>query len=133
MANAGPDPANAPQLVDTLPAGLTFVSLTQDTGPTFATSTPGPGQGGTVGMSSSLLAPGESAQFTLEVMIEPTTADQTVIPNTATFSSPTGEPDPANNTSSVATTVTGLVADLAVELSGPATAAPQARSATRSR
>ena len=101
------------------------MSLTQDAGPSFAASTPGPGQGGTVGLSRSPLASGESAQFTLQVMIDPTTADQTEITNTLTFSSPTGDPDPANNASSAATTVAGLVADLAVASSGPATALPQ--------
>ena len=125
VINAGPDDANSVQLVDTLPAGLKFVSLTQDAGPSFAASTPGQGQGGTVGLSSSLLASGASAQFTLEVMIDPTTADQTEITNTMTFSSPTGDPDPANNASSAATVVTGLVADLALASSGPATALPQ--------
>ena len=124
VANSGPDDANSVQLVDTLPTGLTFVSLTQDTGPSFVASTPAPGQGGTVGLARSPLAAGASAQFTLQVTIDPTTADQTVMTNTATFSSPTGDPDPAGNASSAATAVTGLVADLAVQSSGPATALP---------
>jgi uncharacterized repeat protein (TIGR01451 family) len=125
VANAGPDDANSVQLVDTLPAGLTFVSLIQDTGPAFVASTPGLGQGGTVGVSRSPFASGATAQFTLQVVVDPTTADETAITNTATFSSPTGDPDPVNNASSAVTPVTGLVADLAVASSGPATATTQ--------
>lgn len=124
VVNLGPDNANSAQLIDTLPAGMTFVSLTQDSGPSFAPSTPGVGQGGTVHLSRSELAAGESAQFTLRVAIDPRTADGAEITDTASLSSPTGDPNPANNESSDATTVEGLVADLKVQSTGPASAAP---------
>ena len=124
VANLGPDDANSAQLIDTLPAGMTFVSLTQDSGPSFSSSTPGVGQGGTVALSRSVLASGASAQFTLRVAIDPRTGDGVVITNTASLSSPTGEPNPANNEASDATTVVGLVANLKVQSIGPATAAP---------
>jgi uncharacterized repeat protein (TIGR01451 family) len=124
VTNLGPDDANSAQLIDTLPAGMTFVSLIQDSGPSFSPSTPGVGQGGTVALSRSVLASGESAQFTLRVAIDPRTADGAEITNTASLSSPTGDPNPANNESSDATTVEGLAADLEVQSTGPATAAP---------
>jgi uncharacterized repeat protein (TIGR01451 family) len=124
VANLGPDSANSAQLIDTLPAGMTFVSLTQVSGPPFTPSTPGVGQGGTVSESRSPFASGESAQFTLRVAIDPRTPDGAEITNTAILSSPTGDPNPANNGSSRATTIDGLVADLNVQSTGPAAAAP---------
>jgi uncharacterized repeat protein (TIGR01451 family) len=124
VANLGPDEANSVQVLNTLPAGLTFVSLTQTSGPAFAASTPGLGQGGTVSLSRSPLASGTSAQFTLELASDPKTADGTVYTDTASVSSPTGDPNEANNSASAPTTVTGLDADLAVTATGPATAKP---------
>ena len=40
LQNGGPDPADTTSLTDMLPGDLTFVSLTQTSGPTFACSTP---------------------------------------------------------------------------------------------
>src|SRR3954470_18912687 len=41
--NFGPDQATSATLTDNLPAGVTFVSFTQDSGPTWSCSTPQPG------------------------------------------------------------------------------------------
>jgi uncharacterized repeat protein (TIGR01451 family) len=125
VTNAGPDAAVSAQVIDTLPAGLTFVSATQTAGPAFALSTPAAGQGGTVGMSIEGFASGATAQFTLEVASDPRAADGTVLTNTVSVSSPTGDPDPANNAGSALSTVAGLVADLELQSLGPATTRPR--------
>jgi uncharacterized repeat protein (TIGR01451 family) len=103
IANAGPDAAGTATLTDALPSHTTFVSLTQDTGPTFGTSTPAAGQGGTVTASTASLASGASATFTLVVSVDPSTPDGTTIANTATASSETGDPDSTNNSRSAST------------------------------
>jgi uncharacterized repeat protein (TIGR01451 family) len=124
VTNDGPDAALSVQVVDTLPAGLTFLSLTQASGPAFALSAPGVGQSGTVGMSIGVLTSGASAQFALAVASDPRTADGTELADTAAVSAPTGDPDPADNADSATTEVTGLAADLEVRSSGPATTGP---------
>ena len=45
-SNLGPDPADTATLTDAVPAGATFVSLSQDSGPAFLCSTPAAGAGG---------------------------------------------------------------------------------------
>jgi uncharacterized repeat protein (TIGR01451 family) len=111
-----------PELSDELPAGTTFVSLTQTAGPSLACVTPAAGSGGTVDCSTDQLAPRAAAKFTLVVKADPSLAAGSTISNTATVSS-TGDIDSANNEATAQTTVT-TSADLGVtNAAGPATVA----------
>jgi len=79
VANAGPDAADSVAIADTLPAGVTFVSLIQNTGPVFICSTPPAGAGGSVNCTDAVpFASGASAQFTLTATFDPTLAGATV-------------------------------------------------------
>jgi uncharacterized repeat protein (TIGR01451 family) len=110
VANNGPSSAASVTLTDTLPAGTTFVSLTSPGG--WSSTTPAVGGTGTVTSTLASLAPGPSV-FTLVVNVGNAVAPGTVLSDTATVSSATTDPTPANN-SSTATTTVNAQADLAV-------------------
>ena len=122
VANAGPSNAAAATLTDTLPAGATFVSLTQTSGPVFSCSTPAVGSGGTVNCGSASFAAGATAGFSLVATAPAAAPNGTVLSNTATISSTTADPNGGNNSSTAATTLS-VSADLAVTKSGPASIA----------
>jgi uncharacterized repeat protein (TIGR01451 family) len=109
--NAGPSDAVAVSVTDTLPAGVTFVSAT-GTGWTCTNV-------GNVSVTCTVatLATGAVAPAITVVVTAPAQAGS--LSNTASVSSTTADPNPANNTSSVATTVTAS-ADLALVKTGPA-------------
>ena len=119
VTNNGPSAATSVTLSDTLPAGTTFVSIAQSSGPVFNCTTPAVGAGGTVTCTIASLAAAATANFTLTVNVGNSAGNS--ISNTATVSSPTSDPTPANNS---ATAVIGTVTtvDLAVTKSGPASA-----------
>jgi uncharacterized repeat protein (TIGR01451 family) len=118
--NSGPDAADSFSLTDTLPGTMTFVSLTQDSGPAFTCTTPSAGSGGTVSCSILSLAAGATATFTLTGHIPPATPSGTSFTNIAHVLSTTTDLDPDNNSSQ--TIVIIVTSDLAVTKSGPATA-----------
>lgn len=119
--NAGPDAADSFSLTDTLPGTMTFVSIAQNSGPTFdCSSHPSVGSGGTITCTIASLAPGATATFTLTGHIPPGTASGTTFTNTANVSSKTTDPDPDNNSSLFNLVVTS--SDLAITKTGPATA-----------
>jgi uncharacterized repeat protein (TIGR01451 family) len=105
ITNNGPDVAANASWSDTLPAGTTFVSLPAVAG---WTCTPG----ATVSCSNPSFAVG-SAVFTLTVHIDPNVAAGTVLSNTATTTSATGEGNAGDETATATTTVT-TSADLSV-------------------
>ena len=109
VSNGGPDIAMNVVMNDPLPAGTTFISLLQNSGPTATCSTPGAGANGTVTCGIPQLNSGASAQFTLVVSV----GNVTSITNTASVTTDSFDTNTANNTSSVTTTVTPS-ADLAV-------------------
>jgi len=113
--NAGPSTAANVAWSDILPAGTTFVSETQNTGPLFSCTT-----GATVTCSIATFAPGAAATFTVVVAVPPATPLGTVITNTATITSTTTDANGGNNSSTTTTTVS-TVADLSVTKTGPAT------------
>jgi uncharacterized repeat protein (TIGR01451 family) len=104
VSNAGPASAAAVALNDTLPPFATFVSLTQNSGPTFNCVTPAVGSSGTVTCTAATLAPGASANFSLVVAFE--LAATGPISNTATVSSTTADAAPGNNSSTTSLTAT---------------------------
>jgi uncharacterized repeat protein (TIGR01451 family) len=117
VLNIGPSAANNVVWTDTVPAVTTFVSLTQNTGPTFTCTT-----GATINCSLASLASGAGATFTLVVSTSPATASGTVLSNTANVSTTTPDNGGGNNTSTVTTTVT-TQADVSIVKSGAAAAA----------
>ena len=112
IANNGPSDAVNVSVTDTLPAGVTFVSVSgagwicSNTGNVSATCT------------RAALATGATAPVITLVVTAP--AQVATLTNSSTVSSTTADPNPANNTSSVTTGVTGS-ADLAITKTGPAT------------
>ncbi len=105
VTNGGPDVASAVSWSDTLPAGTTFVSLPAVAGWSCST-------GATVSCSNPSFAVG-SAVFTLTVAVDPAVVAGTVLSNTVTVTSTTGDPDSAD-LSATATTTVGASADLSV-------------------
>jgi uncharacterized repeat protein (TIGR01451 family) len=115
VSNGGPDAADTTVLSDTLPAGTTFVSLVQNSGPSANCVAPAVGTGGTVTCTFPLpLSSGATAQFTLTVVA---TASVT---NTATVSTSGFDTNNTNDSSSASTTITPL-ADLSVTKTGSTT------------
>lgn len=104
VANAGPDPAANAQLTDTLPAGMTFVSLTQESGMSWNCPTPAVGAGGAVTCANPTMGAGQSATFTLVAHVESNVPSGAVLSNVASVSS-TSDPNEENDTSTVTTTI----------------------------
>jgi uncharacterized repeat protein (TIGR01451 family) len=100
VTNDGPNAAVGVQIVDPLPAGVTFVSASA--GCTEAS--------GTVTCTIGALANGANAERT--IVVRPTVANST-LSNTATASATTADPNTGNN-SVTATTVVNPAADLAL-------------------
>jgi uncharacterized repeat protein (TIGR01451 family) len=98
LTNNRPSDAQNVQLTDSIPANTTFVSESQTSGPTFTFSNPAVGGTGTISGTTSTLAAGASATFTVVVQVNPSTASGTNITNTATVSSPTDSTSPHSAT-----------------------------------
>ena len=109
IANLGPSDAQTVTATDVLPANTTFVSESQISGPVFGPGTPG----STTVATIATLPAGETAVFTLVVLVSPSTPAGTTITNTVHETSDTPDPDPANATASVST-LTATAADLSV-------------------
>lgn len=118
LFNGGPDTAMDVSLDDVLPPPLTFVSLSQDSGPTFSCSTPAGGANGTVTCTLAAFSAGASASFTITVHIPPATNG--TFTNTATATTKTADPTPDNNSSTAATVVSAT--DVNATKTGPGTA-----------
>lgn len=105
VTNNGPLPALQAVVTDTTPAGTTFVSLSQTAGPTFACTTPAPGSTGTISCALASFANGATASFTVKLHVNATVASGTIVAQTATVSSATTDPKPANNAATANTSV----------------------------
>ncbi|HEX2831887.1 MAG TPA: IPTL-CTERM sorting domain-containing protein [Thermoanaerobaculia bacterium] len=117
VANDGPSDAANVTLNDILPPEVTFVSLTQNSGPTFNCVTPASGANGTVTCTLASFVAGAGANFTLVVQVIPATPFGGTITNTATISTTTTDPDGSDNSSSTTANVTSL-ADVRVTKTG---------------
>ena len=103
VTNAGPSSTGPLSLDDSLPAGTTFVSLSEPAG--WTCSTPLVGDPGSVSCSIASLAAG-SAVFTLTVEVDSGLAAGTVLTNTAVVST-TSNPDDDDFNAVASTTVVG--------------------------
>jgi len=110
VTNNGPSDASSVSLSDTLSSGTTFVSLTQNTGPTWTCT-----GGATVTCTIASLPNGASATFTLQVRVAPSVPDGSTLSNTVTVTGTTTDSNGANNSATV-TTATIARADLAVAM-----------------
>ena len=118
LTNNGPSDASSVSLSDTLPPNTTFVSATQDSGPTFVCNTPAMGGIGTITCTIGTFTPGSTATFTVVLNVSPLTPDGTSIDNTADVTSTTTDPTPGNN-SSTTSAIVAADADLSITKSGP--------------
>src|SRR5439155_1331104 len=117
VTNNGPNDAQSVSLTDTLPAGETFFSQSQLTGPGFALNQSGNG----ISDSISTLVAGASATFRLVATVNANVPNNTIIGNTVSASSSTSDPTPNNNSTTFTTTI-NTSADLGVSKTGPASA-----------
>ncbi len=105
VTNDGPSTAAAVQAIDTLPAGVTFVS---GTGPNGALSAPNAQRQITVA-GGDLAANGS---FTITINATVNAATTGALQNSVTVSTTTSEPNLANNTATASTTVTQPISSL---------------------
>jgi uncharacterized repeat protein (TIGR01451 family) len=120
LTNNGPSAAAGVVLTDTLPAGSTFVSLTQTGGTdSFTLAQSG---GSATETANANLAAGSSDTFALAVSAPSTLAPGANFSDTASVGSSTSDPNTANNSATVSGSVVGPPADLAVSETGPTTA-----------
>ncbi len=105
LTNNGPNGADSVSLTDTVPANTTFVSFTQNTGPSFTISAPAVGGTGTITATVASLPSGGSATFTFVVNVGASVPNGTIITNTAMATSATTDPTAGNNSATATTTV----------------------------
>jgi uncharacterized repeat protein (TIGR01451 family) len=112
VQNAGPDPASNLTLTDTLPAGVTFASLTAPNG--WNCSTPAVGSGGTVSCSKNTLGATATSTLSLLTNVASTVPPGSTLSNTATIASRSFDSDNSNNSSTTTTAVTASAPSLTV-------------------
>ena len=120
LANNGPSAAQGVVLSDLLPTGSSFVSITQTGGSdifVFAQS------GGTVTETAAAgIASGSTDTFTIIVSAPNTLAPGSAFSDTASVTASTADPNSANNTATVTGSIVGPPADVAVTMTGTASA-----------
>ncbi len=125
VTNLGPDDASSVTLNDPIPGTMTFVSATQDSGPTFLCSTPTVGSGGTVTCTIATLPAGAYAQFSFVFNIPGGTAPGTTFTNVATSTTTSVDYNDENNSGTAGTsTPPPPQADLFIQKTGPSSAGP---------
>ncbi|MCU1268003.1 MAG: Extracellular nuclease [Acidobacteria bacterium] len=112
VTNGSADPAENASLSDTLPPGLTFVSLSSPAG--WNCMTPAVGAAGTVTCTNPSLAFTAGDVFLLVVNVPADAMPGTFFSNTATVSTTTFDPNDENNSSTASTLVMGSSADITV-------------------
>lgn len=111
VTNNGPGAATGAKLTETLPANVTFVSLTGPGG-TWTCTTASPYQC-TDSASMGTTGSTASASFTLKVTVSSTATAGTALTETAGVSATTSDPNSSNNNASV-TTYVSASADLSI-------------------
>ena len=117
VINTGPDDDPNVTLSDPIPAGMTFVSTVQNSGPTFVCDA-------TVTCTIASLASGANANFTITFHIPVATAPGTTFTNIATISGSNSDPNNENDSAATATTVPVPSADVYISKTGPGAVAP---------
>jgi uncharacterized repeat protein (TIGR01451 family) len=120
--NVGPDAAADVTVTDPIPAGTTFVSASQNSGPVFSCSTSSVGSGGTITCTLATMATGSSADFTLRIAAG--TPNGATFANTASVSQSGFDPNSGNDSSTAVTSTPPPTADISVAKRGPAGAGP---------
>ena len=115
VENLGPSTAVDVMLMDTLPAAVSFVSVTISGG--SGTCVPLAGSPTVVECDLGDFGPGDVTDVVIDVSVDPATPDGTTITNSATVSSTTTDPVPGNNAVSEDTLVE-TAADLWIEKTG---------------
>ena len=105
--NAGPSDASSVTLTDVIPAGTTFVSANQTSGPTFNCS-----GGPTITCTIATMPALTTATFDFVVTIDPTTTGS--FDNTATVAAATADPNGDDNTSTATVAIDPGPTDLAI-------------------
>ncbi|PYQ31692.1 MAG: hypothetical protein DMF56_00875 [Acidobacteria bacterium] len=120
ITNNGPDSATSVSFSQTLPAGVTFQTLTSPGG--WSCTTPVVGGTGSTNCTIASLANGANGSFTLVVNV---TASSGTISDTVTASSSTFDPTPGNNNAQAVTTIVAAAsADLTITKTTTTTFAP---------
>jgi uncharacterized repeat protein (TIGR01451 family) len=114
VTNNGPSDAASVSWTDAVVSPLTFVSLTQTSGPAFGCTA-----GGTITCTIATLSAGATATFSLVLHVPASTAPGGTVSNTAVVSASTSDPESDNNQSTASATVT-TSADAGVVKTGPA-------------
>ena len=117
VRNNGPANATDAQLSDPLPGDMTFVSLTQNSGPAWSCSTPPATMGETIVCTNSNLPAGSTSIFTLVGHIPSGGSSGTEYTNVATVFSSMDEA-PENDTSAASTAVVSAAPTLTTAASG---------------
>jgi uncharacterized repeat protein (TIGR01451 family) len=105
VLNNGPASALSVTLDDLVPSGMTFVSATQIRGPMFMLSTPSTGGTGNIHGSAASMAFGDLAQFVFVFHVNSNAPVGSTTTNTAHVGTSSMDPNPANNTSMLASTI----------------------------
>ncbi len=122
LTNAGPDDAEFVSLEDDLPAGTTFLSLSEPAG--WTCTTPPVGSDGIVSCSIDTLGV-TSEVFTLTVLFDVGLAPGTIVTNEATASSETAEGNAGDETGSASSMVGPPEADISLLKTGTPDFVPQ--------
>ena len=110
--NNGPSDAMNVVLTDVLPVDTTFVSATQTAGPAFTCTTPAVGANGTITCTAATFAAASTATFSFVVSITP--GSNGPVQNTATLTSDTPDPTPANSAGTASTAIATASTDLSI-------------------
>ncbi len=119
VENNGPDTATNVEVIDTLPAGVTFISST-------AACIESPPASGTIVCSLGDIAAGDSVGFMITVQVNPGVIPDTVLTNGVSVDSDDEDPDGSDNVDIATTTVVPATtpADLSIDKEAPATINP---------
>ncbi len=102
LANAGPSDAQTVTITDLLPAGTTFVSASASAG--WTPATPAVGGTGSVTFTKSTVAGAETGFFSIVVKLDANYSGAT-LSNTASVTSATTDPTPANDTATATSSI----------------------------